>query len=328
MGSEPLYGDNFWPTVHFAAFAKDYFAGKHSFPSWGNGAVMSFAPHPVLAGRWRRGQSAVPEELQEAACVMSLSHQEPTALLASNLMWSLLDKIYDGSIKTTDDIRRNLPSLEGAFDLFAATGHECIPLEPFWQWLERGDCTPEVAEKFLKGLGMDSDHDWESTPHGVFGKLLHIAADWNDDKETRLKRPNSKEPVLFSQRGLNSLIIAIWAASESTSPWEVISKVLYVGGDTDTIGAVAGQVACPLLDPEEVVAAYQSFVALDIPEGATKEPKLDVASAAARRYFQRALLFAAGKLSELKSTPSLLDVPYPPYTANLVKTTVLKDFEE
>ena len=32
-----------------------------------------------------------------------------------------------------------------------------------------------------------------------------------------------------------------------------------MGGDTDTVGAVAGQIACPLLDVNEVLTVFQQL---------------------------------------------------------------------
>jgi len=320
--THPVMGE-FWPTEEFANFALHYFQGDYSFPSWGNGAVMSFAPHPVLAGRWRRRASAAHPELQAAAIVMSRSHQEPTAWLGAEVMWELLDAVYSGAVGTTSNLRRVVAGLPKVLEL-SALEHECIPVGAFREWLEKGDCQVATAEAFLCELGMDGPFALASGPHGVFGAMLHVAADWNDDHKTRLKRPCSKEVVLFSQRGLNSLIIAIWAASDVTSPWQAISRVLYVGGDTDTVGAVVGQVACPLLDPSEVVNTFIDFTAL----GPTPmESKLQLANAAARRYFRRALLFAAGDLQGLRKCPSLTDVNYPPFTKAVVKEMVLEGLD-
>mmetsp|Transcript_40888 Transcript_40888/g.117448 ORF Transcript_40888/g.117448 Transcript_40888/m.117448 type:complete len:589 (-) Transcript_40888:156-1922(-) len=315
----PVMGP-FWPTRKFAEFAVDYFAGKYSFPSWGNGAVMSFAPHPILAGRWRKCPPScgnIPAGLQDAAKVMSNSHQEPTAMLANRLLWELLDEVYRGSVAGSPGQLRDAASKLRSLEELRALDHECIPVRPLLEWLESAehDCSIQTAEDFLRKLTGSRDiFDLDVAPLGVFGKMLHIAADWNDDRRTRLSRPGSKEPVLFSQRGLNSVIIAIWAASGARSPWEVVSRVIYVGGDTDTVGAVAGQVACPLLNESEVVDAFVDFVALgEKPETLA----LKIANAAARRYFWRALLFASGNLDEMRKRPSLLDDRYPPMDEEL-----------
>lgn len=307
----PLFRDHaefgpFWPTTDFTDFATAYFRGEHSFPSWGNGAVMSFAPHPILAGRWRSSATAASPQLVAAAQILSRSHQEPTALLASEFLWEILDLVYAGSVRSTQDLRaavRYLHSLEELTSL----DHECIPVAAFREWLEEGDCRPSTAEGFLRKLtGSEYAFDFSSAPYGAFGALLHAAADWDNDHGVTLRRRSSSEPVLFSQRGLNSVLIAIWSASEAQSPWEVFDRVIYVGGDTDTVGAVAGQVACPLLQPAEVVQLFVDIVAL----GRPRAGPLQVVDAAARRYFGRSLLFAAGDLEGLRGNRSLLDPGY------------------
>jgi len=115
------------------------------------------------------------------------------------------------------------------------------------------------------------------------------------------------ECVRFSQRGLNSVIIAIWSAHGSTTCWDWLQRVLYVGGDADTVGAVTGQIACPLLDLSEVAANFRRFVALDVPVCA--DPYV-VNTAAARRFWYRCLLFAQGCWAQLLSTPRLVDPAY------------------
>lgn len=308
----PVYGD-FWPTEKFATFATEYFQGKFCFASWGNGAVMSFAPHPVLAGRWRKSptKSALSSALEGGAGILSKSHQEPTALLASQLMWDLLDAVYSGVVETPQDLRRTFRCLPRTLELLHLD-HECIPVSALQEWLENGDCKVETATSFLRKLtGEKGDFNLEAGPNGVFGSLLRIASDWNDDHRTFLKRRGSKEPVLFSQRGINSLIIGVWAASEAHSPWDFVSRVIWVGGDTDTVGAVAGQIACPLLDPAEVVDLFTQLTAMGA-NPATLE--LKAANAAARRYFARGILFARGDFDGLRKRPSLLDADYPTVT--------------
>lgn len=80
----------------------------------------------------------------------------------------------------------------------------------------------------------------------------------------------------------------------------------YVGGDSDTVGAVAGQIACPLLDTGDVIENYKKFVAVD-------DSFLSIlhrtCSAAARRYLHRAILFASGNWVEMLNVPRLVD-PY------------------
>lgn len=273
---------------------------------------MSFAPHPVLAGRWRRARTGTSPELEDVAPLLSRSHQEPTAALGSRLLGELLEGVYSGAVGSTLGLRSYVAGLSAAVEV-SVLEHECVPVAAFGEWLEEGDCSVATADAFLRTLTQTEGPFKLQGPYGVFGELLHVAADWNDDGNKFLNRasPHSSEPVLFSQRGLNSVIIAIWSASGAQSPWEMVSRVVHVGGDTDTVGAVAGQVACPLLDPEAVVEAFIDFVALG------HEPptqSLQIANAAARRYFRRALLFAAGDLKRLSEYPSLLDAAYPTLT--------------
>ena len=87
------------------------------------------------------------------------------------------------------------------------------------------------------------------------------------------------------------MLIATWCATATESCVDWLRRVLYVGGDADTVGAVAGwrrvhqgrwwpgQIACPLLTLEEVLAVYQRAVAVAMP----------VNCAAARRYAYRQL---------------------------------------
>merc|ERR1712190_259728 len=81
---------------------------------------------------------------------------------------------------------------------------------------------------------------------GNFAEMLRIASNFKG-----LTVHGSSEPVLFSQRGLNTVIIAFWCASRSSCLLEVIERLIYIGGDADTIGAVAGQLAGPVLAPTD-----------------------------------------------------------------------------
>ena len=75
--------------------------------------------------------------------------------------------------------------------------------------------------------------------------------------------------------------MAIWCAAGAKTCVGWLQRMLYVGGDTDTIGAVAGspsvdlcshhkdllcacrscraagQIACPLLEPDDVMRSFQ-----------------------------------------------------------------------
>jgi hypothetical protein len=193
--------------------------------------------------------------------------------------------------------------------------HECYPLIAFVEWIQNGDCSVEAAQSFvyhLTGEVVPALRFTQAPAHiGVFGELLRICADWDSDNRSRptLRRraPLDKEPVLFSQRGLNSVIIAIWAAAGATEPWAAFDRCLYVGGDTDTVGAVVGQLACPLFSVHDVLTAYEFFVGLGT------EPRsgnLRVANMAARRFLRRAISFAAGDFDAIRDWYSLADPGY------------------
>eukprot|EP00927_Polykrikos_kofoidii_P023142 TRINITY_DN21404_c0_g2_i1.p1 TRINITY_DN21404_c0_g2~~TRINITY_DN21404_c0_g2_i1.p1 ORF type:complete len:584 (+),score=62.92 TRINITY_DN21404_c0_g2_i1:72-1754(+) len=320
LGQQTLFEDHdefgqFCPTSEFTEFATAYFRGEHGFPSWGNGAVMSLAPHPILMGKWRAGEFGASRlDLQLVAPVFSSSHLEPTAVLGSELLSELLTLIYGGTVLSSANLRSaflNLPSVQHLFQV----SHECIPVVAFREWLEKGDCEVATAQAFLKRLtGSNENFPVAAGRYGVFGEMLHIASDWDNDHNLqgreKLTRAGSAEPVFFSQRGLNSVIIAVWSAAGSRLPWEFMDRVIYVGGDTDTVGAVAGQITCPLLDSRDVLEAFAHFVALERSE--CPDDSLAVANAAARRLVRRAILFASGDLASLLSSPSLLDPCYPP----------------
>lgn len=337
MRSSPMYEDHqslgpWYPTQHFSRFAEAYFRGEHGYPSWGNGAVMSMAPQPILQGSWRHGTNPIAPQLCSSAAVLSKSHQEPTAELAAKLMADLLSEIYQGLVPTTASLRHAVQGLSD-FRQLQQLQHDCIPVAPFNEWLQHGDCTQACAEYFLERLTGESagrDHFGiasASRKGNCFHAMLSVAADWDNDHSLglagfppKLQRRNSREPVLFSQRALNSLIIGIYSASDATEVWDVLIKVLDIGGDTDTVGAVAGQIAAPLLDPADVAGTFEDFVALAGPAAQCTRSAdfgLKVANAAARRFFRRALLFAAGDLGTLRLYPSLVDPGY----ANLTDET-------
>ena len=164
--------------------------------------------------------------------------------------------------------------------------------------------------------------------------MLRAAANWDDDhgynwylrKGEKLSRvpPNEAEPVLFSQRGLNTVLIALWCATGVRTPWELVDRVIYVGGDSDTVGAVAGQIACAMLPEAAVVKAFNAVVGLTT-NSITAENKTPVtmARAAAARYRRRVEMFVKGDLSALHLTPSLVDVEYSGVTSDTGK--ILKD---
>ncbi|CAJ1450775.1 unnamed protein product [Effrenium voratum] len=116
--------------------------------------------------------------------------------------------------------------------------------------------------------------------------------------------------VRFSQRGLNTVIIGIWCACSARKCVDWLRRVLYVGGDADTVGAVAGQIACPLLPLDDVVEAYKRAVALE--EMTSKSAQVN--QQAAKRFFQRSCLFVLADWPQLLQTPRLIDPAYEGFT--------------
>ena len=132
-----------WPTDAFVAFAEDYFAGKFGFPSWGNGAVMSFAPHPIAAASW--WPAFTPKGgLSGHAEVLSGSHRSPLAKLGAVLLHEVLSAIYSGSLSETKCIPAVVGGLSGwkaVVREFQERPHECFPIDAFSEWLKTGRCT-------------------------------------------------------------------------------------------------------------------------------------------------------------------------------------------
>ena len=155
--------------------------------------------------------------------------------------------------------------------------------------------------------------------------MLQAAANWDDDhghnwcqrngKKLSRAPPHNAEPVLFSQRGLNTVLIALWCATGVQTPWEMVDRVIYVGGDSDTVGAVAGQIACAMLPESAVMEAFDTAVGL-LSTSITAENRtvVTMARAAAARYRHRVKLFVKGELETLHATPSMIDPEYPDLT--------------
>jgi len=299
----PLYeDDSFEPTPQYLEFAKAYFQGKveGSFPSYGNGAVMSLLPQVILD----MSQSHIKSAYQ----VLQKTHLEGSAMLGANLLHELLriaieheDLAGHGGYSAVCVRTSAWEQVQSAFGQ-----HVAYPLAAFRQFLEEGgtDCSFERANFFVMQLFGENPTlkiDREPGLYGYFGQLLRICSNCPP-------MVLGKEPLRFSQRGLNSVIIGVWcvehALKTSCTMRSVLERCVYVGGDTDTVGAVAGQLAGPLLAWEDVCSSYRRFVGLDgscLPPNSAdffKEAKRPnfcfyIAGAAARRYFYRACLFAS-----------------------------------
>eukprot|EP00931_Biecheleriopsis_adriatica_P024494 TRINITY_DN15247_c0_g1_i1.p1 TRINITY_DN15247_c0_g1~~TRINITY_DN15247_c0_g1_i1.p1 ORF type:complete len:594 (-),score=90.05 TRINITY_DN15247_c0_g1_i1:29-1810(-) len=306
---------DFAPTAEYLQFAAEHFQGSYpgGFPSWGNGAVMSLTPAYLFEYHHRAGS---------AARVLSASHQEASAMLAAELLVELLHSIHENTTSSCKDISsavlRSACWQRHVGPLKSNERQYFHPIDAFEEFLSKGDCEADTANSFLISLitnSMLTPNENEvitgPKPFGNFGEVLRIASNFDDQltrKGQRLTvagRPD--ECVRFSQRGLNSVIIAIWCAQSSNSCWEWLQRVLYVGGDSDTVGAVAGQIACPLLDLDDVALSFRRFVALEEPSSTDANP---ANNAATRRFWKRCMLFAKGCWAELLQTPRLVDPAY------------------
>jgi len=293
----------FCPTPEYVDFAQVFFAGGYpkGWPSWGNGAVMSLAPQTILAASGKLPASA--------ATVLGSTHQEPTAKIAAQLLDEMLTKLISGEVTSGSELRAACLHSPIWRDLRALkeTGRGYLhPLLAFEEFLQNGDCSSGVVLSYLLNLTGRDGHWTGKHCYGNFGELLRVASNCND-----LTVQGSIEPVKFSQRALNSVIIGLWcAASASSTIWEVVERCIYVGGDTDTVGAVAGQLAGPMMPAADIVQHFQRFVGL---EGADLEAlpgRGRVTKAAARRFFNRAVLFSGGRWAEMLSRRKLADPVY------------------
>eukprot|EP00933_Yihiella_yeosuensis_P080057 TRINITY_DN93461_c0_g1_i1.p1 TRINITY_DN93461_c0_g1~~TRINITY_DN93461_c0_g1_i1.p1 ORF type:complete len:443 (+),score=57.61 TRINITY_DN93461_c0_g1_i1:81-1331(+) len=200
--------------------------------------------------------------------------------------------------------------------------HSAYPLKEFDSFLVNGDCTAGQAEAYIERLTSTPAPPmalpFNTSGYGIsgegsnIGQLLRTAANWDDDYggengERHIMLPNG-EPIRFSQRGLNTVLIAVWCCSGAECMWDWMSRLIYIGGDADTVGAVCGQIAGPLLPEADVLATFSRFAAFE--DFSDRRPCTIVAGQAARRFFRRALLFCGGSWSELSNCPRLVDPFY------------------
>lgn len=313
---EDLPGCDTWPESSFVTHAESYCAGESWSPkSYGNGALMSYAPQAVA--------SALLADFRPATARLERTHQHEEAVLAARLLGEVLDAILGGALESCADLRGEVLKAECWKDLLQShlARHPAYPLGAFDAFLRQGDCNEGAVSDFMQRLVAPDPLDASSLapqagaaylrPNGrglQMGRLLRSAANWDDDfrsREARLALPEGGD-VRFSQRGLNTVLIAIWCCCEARTCRDWLARVVYVGGDSDTVGAVCGQLAGPLLDPSDVCCEFGRFVAT---EGCSR-PRLcaKASRTAALRYFQRALLFSCRSWPELSRLPRLTDV--------------------
>lgn len=273
---------------------------------------MSFAPQAILTSPLPLAM--IPDPLRKVAAVLSSSHLDASAVCAAELLDELLGKIYRGDVASMLDLPVAL-ALCATWQQGVAANACLHPIAPFQEFIKLGDCTSDTAEAFLLGLLGRQRFPQERDCYGNLGQLLRTASNYDETVGQRdwLKVPESGEPVLFSQRGFNTVLIAIWCAAGARSLTDAFARLVYVGGDADTVGAVMGQLMCPLLPASEVCEAFERFVAVGRVDwqGA---PQMQVSNAAARRFFYRALLFCSSQWAKVVERPRLIDPAYPRLT--------------
>jgi len=302
-----LPGTDYEPTDEYLSFVQDYFSGRKSEPSsWGNGAVMSFTPQAILD----RSRVAHPS-LQRAASVLSSSHQQRTAQLAAELLQAVLAQVYAEETTDCGCIRHVVLNTDAWKKIRTLTEDPVLRFHPilaFDEFLRRGDSELEICRRFAASLLLDSTLVSGSHRFGNFGELLHVLSNYDDEFSVNGERASVDQTLLrFSQRGLNTVIIAIWCASSARACENWLERVLYCGGDSDTVGAVTGQIACPLLEVTDVGFNFWRYVAVCDPD---TTPKYPVVCAAAMRFLHRSILFAGGQWELLCNEPTLADPVY------------------
>lgn len=326
---EDVPGCSTWPEDWFLVHAEEHCAGSKDWgvASYGNGAVMCFVPQVAAAHVGEAGGGASNSGLDSRALGrLGDTHRHPEARVGAALLHDILSAVIQGSVTSCDELPTAIRScsqwkalLEGPL-----AEHAVYPLRPFDAFLARGDCTEDDALAFITRLTNLESPPLQQTAMPVvadgtngamMGKLLRTAANWDDEyggtngmESRKLCLPDG-EPIRFSQRGLNSVLIALWCCCRAKTTWAWISRLLYVGGDADTVGAVCGQIASPLLPQDDVCRAFRRFVA--VADCMQRRPCADAAQAAARRYFRRTLLFCAGHWERLARYPRLVDPSYP-----------------
>lgn len=318
-----LPGCDTWPEDWFVKHAHAHCSGGTGFSSFGNGAVMCFAPQALAASV---GKGAWPiletDAWQRAQWNLAKTHQNPEALCGARLLNELLIAIWAGQVADCSSLRQAVRESRTWKEILSSDLRQSTtyPVEAFNEFLEGGDADPGGVARFLVEItGVPSP---VLTPHIAagydvgeggghhLGQLLRTAANWEDDQR------QDREPkyIRFSQRGLNTVLIAIWCCSNARSMMDWISRLIYIGGDSDTIGAVCGQLAAPLLPEEDVLETFSRYALLETCH--SLRPSAEVACAAARRYLRRVLLFVSGKWSLLAQAPRLVDPAYPGLTSD------------
>lgn len=316
---EDLAGCKTWPEEWFFEHAEAHCAGSKpgTVASYGNGAVMSMAPQ-VVASLVAKEEVTLPNS---ALARLSGTHRHPDAVVAASLLVEVLQSALQENMASCEDLPRMVRESQQWRSLLQGplSSHPAYPISAFNSFLLTGDCSEGDALSFIVNLTQleSPPLDRQFTGPGMgaeIGRLLRTAANWDDAfsgtdgaEERHICLPNG-EAVRFSQRALNSVLIALWCCSGAKTTWDWIQRVIYVGGDADTIGSICGQIASPLLPMDDVILAFGRYVA--VAHCPRRRFCADMAGAAACRYFKRVLLFCSGQWHDLAHSERLVDPQY------------------
>jgi len=150
MGIELYKRDSdYLPTEDFLRFAQEQCSGQYpgGDPSFGNGAVMSMTPQ-VLSEMAGAGS---------AVRVLSCTHREASAILATDLLSELLCVIHSRKVPSSKDINRFLLQQskvwrQSTTRLAELKDSYVYPFAAFQEFLELGDCKADTANSFLHTL--------------------------------------------------------------------------------------------------------------------------------------------------------------------------------
>lgn len=328
---EGLKGCRTWPEEWFVRYAENYCEGVTPGieKSYGNGALMSYAPQALAEVLSKRATCSSDDHVPPPPSILAVplqrlasTHRHKDAMEGMQLLEAVFGITLQGQIQSCDELRKAVRDCSCWAALMQSTlvDHPAYPLRAFDSFLHNGDCSQAEFNTFLLLFASAHEHPPAAAPisgaytsnhlEGILmGQLLRTAANWDDDNEERRSKVSLEggEAIRFSQRGLNAVLIAVWCCCGARKCWDWISRLIYVGGDSDTVGAICGQIAGPMLPTDDVCRSFRFFVAVDC---GVRRPCADVAHAAARRYFSRALSFCSGAWENLSVSERLVDPVY------------------
>ncbi|CAJ1450774.1 unnamed protein product [Effrenium voratum] len=222
-----------------------------------------------LLGAARR---AVPAAMDLTFLRQIIADESPEILItefaSAELAVQAAHLCVDSGVCLLGSLRASLPSLAEAYyrfnlcpQLAACTTFPLAALVVLHRRFDTCEAAPGVfccaryrlLHVVLPAASLPSTSPWRLRaavsyrPFGCFGQLLRalgIASNFDDAERgpnVRLTVEGQPEVLVrFSQRGLNTVIIGIWCACSARKCVDWLRRVLYVGGDADTVGAVAG----------------------------------------------------------------------------------------